>query len=90
MNEQQQTETEGKAAVGLPRIVRRFDRVKCFFGLHEWNTVSVGFDGISHLNECAVCGQGKFLQFLGYASTVGKVSREEMQQWHREARQTNK
>lgn len=82
-------ETTPAQPVNLTRIVRRLDRVKCFFGHHDWKIVSIGVDGISRLNECTRCGRGQFLQFLGYASTVGKVSRDEMQQWHREARPPN-
>lgn len=66
-----------------------FGRLKCLLGAHDWETVSIGFDFVSHLKECRRCGRGAFLQFLGHASMTGKVSREEMQQWHREARGPN-
>lgn len=59
---------------------------KCMFGFHSWVRVSVQHNGIGFMDECPHCGRGRYLAWAGHASSIGRLSKKQMVQWH-EAKQ---
>lgn len=60
-------------------------KIKCFFGRHAWVRLNTEANGIGFLDECRVCGRGRFLVWLDYASTAGTVTKDQLQAWKKEA-----
>lgn len=59
-------------------------RFLCFFGRHEWERQSTQYNGIGFLDECKCCGKGRYLHWAGHGSSVGTLTKEQMQAWHRD------